>query len=251
MSQSFVLERLTKLGPDLAAAHFLIARGCAVKFQGIPGWMRANKKNMTPDTIPTAYEPGLYVEAIDAAYSQLIYEGLQNIKGLLYLKYLDLSFSPMIDEWCLDRISGEFSGSLEYLDISGCYNVNFNGLECLWRLKKLKVLVLRDMVRLDDSKPTSFLIFDLALFQEHITDLKIICLMLVDALPDLEIRGVDYLDTSLLEGTEHEDLLKDKDLFLTADSNVENDDQTKLVEPPKSESDDTENPKQASVPSKS
>ena len=41
--------------------------------------------------------------------------------------------------------------------------------------------------------------------------------MLLDILPNLEIRGVDYLDTSLLEGTEEEVLLKDSDLYLLPD----------------------------------
>ena len=33
---------------------------------------------------------------------------------------LDVSYCPEIDDWCLDRISGEFQDSLESLDISGC-----------------------------------------------------------------------------------------------------------------------------------
>ena len=40
-----------------------------------------------------------------------------------------------------------------------------NGLECLWRLRKLKKLILRDM--------------------EHVQDLKLLCLMLLDIFPDL------------------------------------------------------------------
>ena len=94
----------------------------------------------------------------------------------------------------MDRITGEYTNTLEYLDLSGCKNLNWNGIECIWRLHKLKKLVLRDL--------------------EHIKDLKMLCLMLLDVLPDLEIVGVDYLETVLLEGTEHEHLLGDDDLFL-------------------------------------
>ena len=43
-----------------------------------------------------------------------------------------------------------------------------NGLECLWRLRKLKTLILRDM--------------------DHVRDIKLICLMLLDIFPDL-VRG--------------------------------------------------------------
>lgn len=38
--------------------------------------------------------------------------------------------------------------------------------------------------------------------------------MLLEVLPNLEIQGVDYLDTKLLEGTEEDFLLRDDDLYL-------------------------------------
>ena len=60
-----------------------------------------------------------------------------------------------------------------------CSKVNLNGLECLWRLRKLKVLKLRDM--------------------DHIQDIKLVCLMLLEENPDLRIEGVDYEDTKILE----------------------------------------------------
>lgn len=77
------------------------------------------------------------------------------------------------------------------MDLSGCPLVNWSGLECLWRLRKLKTLVLYDM--------------------DHIEDLSIICLMLMELNPDLEIKGVDYINTFLLLGTEHEHLLEEID----------------------------------------
>ena len=52
------------------------------------------------------------------------------------------------------------------------------------------------------------------MFQDHIKDLQLICLMLLEVLPNLEIQGVDYLDTKLLEGSEEEFLLRDDDLYL-------------------------------------
>ena len=107
----------------------------------------------------------------------------------------------MIDAWCIDRLTGEYQDTLEYLDLSGCQKLNWNGLECLWRLRKLKVLILKDM--------------------EHIKDLNLLCLMLLENLPELEIRGVDYMATAptLLAGTKEESLLEelDKSLLLVTD----------------------------------
>ena len=104
--------------------------------------------------IPSIYEPGWYLEAIEACDSKLIYEGFANLKNLTSLKYLDLSYSPNIDAWCMDRISGEYMDTLEYLDLSGCKGLQANGLEPIWRFSNLKILVLRDLV----SK-INFLIF--------------------------------------------------------------------------------------------
>ena len=58
-------------------------------------------------------------------------------------------------------------------------------------------------------------IFFFSSFQDHILSLKILCLMLLDIFPNLEIRGVDYIDTNLLKGTEDEDLLQDDILLLS------------------------------------
>ena len=57
----------------------------------------------------------------------------------------------------------------------------------------------------------------LYLLQDHIKDIKMICLMLLDIFPNLEIRGVDYIDISLLKGSEDEDLLKDDILMLKSE----------------------------------
>ena len=96
--------------------------------------------------IPPTYEPGWYLEAIEATDSKLIYEGFASMKNLTSLKYLDLSYSPTIDSWCMDRITGEYMDTLEYLDLSGCKSIKANALEPIWRLSNLKTLVLRDMV---------------------------------------------------------------------------------------------------------
>jgi len=199
--QRFMRERVVALGPDLAAAYFLLARGCRVKFKHQEEWIgddkfgqNAYETRKIDNMIPTSYEPGWYLEAIEATDSKLIYEGFANMKNLTSLKYLDLSYSPSIESWCMDRITGEYMDTLEYLDLSGCKSLKANALEPIWRFSNLKILVLRDL--------------------DHIKDIKMICLMLLDVFPNLEIRGVDYIDTKLLEGTDDEDLVKDNLLFL-------------------------------------
>jgi len=147
-------ERLLALGPDLSAAYFLLARGCRVRFKDHPDWLEGIVM-----TLPTSFEPGYHIEAIEACDSSLIYEGFSNLRNLIYLKHLDVSYSPLINAWCLDRITGEYANSLEYLDISGCKSLDWNGIECIWRLFRLKTLVMRDMVNFLLSNSFQNLIF--------------------------------------------------------------------------------------------
>lgn len=181
-AQLFNKERVLTLGPDLAAAYFIAAIGGRIRFVGHSTWTELDSKMRL--NLPREYQSGWHLEAIDTSATNICYEGLQNVRNLLHLRYLDVSYSPLVDDFVLNRIVGEFSESLELLDISGCIDVNFGGIECLWRLKHLKTLVLYDM--------------------DHIADLKLICVMLLEIFPDLDIRGVDYIDSELLKGTEHE-----------------------------------------------
>lgn len=186
-SQEFIKERLLMLGPDLAAAHFLCHNNCRVRFRGHKDWTELTGNGVLD--IPAKYVKGWHVEAIDCSSSRLVYEGLQNLRNLHHLKYLDVSYCQYFDVWCLDRVTGEYCETLEYLDISGCRQLDWNGLEILWRCRNLKTLVLRDM--------------------GHVRDLNLICLLLLDVNPKLKILGADYIDVKLLEGTEHENLLLD------------------------------------------
>jgi len=196
--QRFIRERVMALGPDLAAASFLLGRNCRVRFKDKEAWFAYQQS----DTIPVTWEDDWYIESIDASCSNLIYEGIQNLRNLIFLKSFNISYSPHIDNWCLDRITGEFQDSLQELDLSGCKLINISGLESLWRLRKLKVLTLKDM--------------------DHIPDLNLLCLMLVEEFPDLEIRGVDYENPKLLEGTSDQHLLDEFDrMLLTSGEKIE------------------------------
>jgi len=194
MSQRFVGDRVLALGPDLAAAIFLINRNLRVKFKDRPAWISTYSMMKSGVSIPATWQPEWYVEAIDASCSNLVYEGFNNLRNLMFLKSLDVSYCPEMDDWCLDRITGEYQDSLEELDLSGCRRVNLGGLEAIWRLRKLKVLKLKDM--------------------DHIADLRLLCLMLLEEFPQLRIVGVDYEDTKLLEGTDQQHLVKDYESML-------------------------------------
>lgn len=77
-NQKFFPERHGILGAELAAASFLVFRGAAVKFHGKDKWYTKPKEGEGTG-LPTAYEEGWTLEAIDASGMELIYEGLDNL----------------------------------------------------------------------------------------------------------------------------------------------------------------------------
>ncbi|KAL5008275.1 hypothetical protein ScPMuIL_013856 [Solemya velum] len=165
--QKFRPERLKFLGPDLAAAHFIVARHGAVKFLGREKWFRRDKSGAY--YIPNRRVDGLQVEAIDASGTELMYVGLDNLVDLECLRYLSVSNCQLIDDWCLSRLH-MFSETLEFLDVSGCPQVTERGLACLHHLRKLKGLNIANLPKIANK--------------------ELVTLYLEEMLPDCTVIGV-------------------------------------------------------------
>ncbi|CAN8000112.1 unnamed protein product, partial [Ixodes hexagonus] len=178
----FYAERHGLLGPDLAAASFLVFRGASVKFHGKDEWY--TKKEDGTTGLPCTHEEGWTVEAIDASDMDLVYEGLDNLTSLEGLKALRLCGCPFVDDWFLDRLS-QFKDSLEHLDLSGCPQITQRGLSALYRLRSLKTLTLRHL--------------------SHVDHLQLVALMLEDAIPGCQVQGVDF---SMPPPTDHREELQ-------------------------------------------
>ncbi|XP_064483810.1 distal membrane-arm assembly complex protein 2-like [Ornithodoros turicata] len=173
--QRYIPERHGILGPDLAAAAFLLHRGASVKFVGKEEWYK--KKEDEETGLPIRHEEGWNLEAIDASETELIYEGFENLVHLGSLKALRLCGCPFIDDWCVDRLS-QFQDTLEHLDLSGCTQITERGLSSLYRLTNLKSVTLG--------------------YLPQIKNLNLVAVLLEDCLPQCEIRGVDYWQPRLV-----------------------------------------------------
>uniref|UniRef100_A0A914CAB4 ATP synthase subunit s-like protein n=1 Tax=Acrobeloides nanus TaxID=290746 RepID=A0A914CAB4_9BILA len=195
--QRFIPERVIFLGPDLAAAHFLVHRGAAVKFVGDDSWYkRDGKKNYS---LPGQRVPGLYLEAIDASGTELIFEGFDNLYDLEHVRMLRLADCKFVNDWVMPRIGAIFSNSLEMLDLSGCNRISAKGLRGLRHLKKLKYLRLEGL--------------------DHVKDLAKSALLLEEAIPGLIILGVDF--EHALKGLEKEmKILENERVVLDAKGNA-------------------------------
>ena len=151
-----------------------------MKFNQQTDWHVKDVKKDEMPTLPKFYDPAWQVEALDCSNMPLVYEGLDNIRHLDNLKWLSLESCPHVDDWFLDRIAGEFSHSLRYLNIKDCKKVTATGVACLAKISTLETLVLGGQTLRSG-------------------DLELVCLMLEDVLPKLEIRGIVYCDEGLLE----------------------------------------------------
>lgn len=86
------------------------------------------------------------MEAIDCSnfhHNGVRFEGLKNLSGLSFLKWLSLRNNKHIDVWCLDRIAGQNGRTLEFLDITGC-KLCLGSIVALSRMTALKFLVISD-----------------------------------------------------------------------------------------------------------
>ncbi|PAV86557.1 hypothetical protein WR25_11947 [Diploscapter pachys] len=193
--QRMIPERLLFLGPDLAAAHFLVHRGAAVKFLGENAWIKKDKWGNY--SLPGRKVPGLFIEAIDASDTNLMFEGFDNLGNLKHLRLLRLSNCPYVDDWVLSRVGG-LMDKLEMLDISFCNKVTGKGLMGLTTLKKLKHLRL-------DGIPAK--------------DLAKASILLEEVIPLLSITGVDY-DFELEQTEKERRLLENKNVVLDARDNA-------------------------------
>lgn len=164
--QYYLPERSQMLGNELAAAHFIVYRGGAVKFFDDDKWIKAD--SFGNYSLPAHYDGSKVLEAIDCSKMELYYEGLSNIKNLKRLQWLSFQDCETIDDWCLDRISHLFRDTLVYLDLRDCPNYTFRGLGALYKMNQLKILLVDDI-----QANRSF---------------EMTCLMLQDINPNLDIR---------------------------------------------------------------
>ena len=167
--KKYIEERHAILGNELATAHFLVFRGGSVKFLGENEWIKKDEDEHYE--LPDRYDKNKIIEAIDFPNFDLTYEGLSNFKQLQALKWLSLKNNPLHDDWGVDRICAEFTRTLEFLDISDCPLLTENCLASIYKLERLKTLVVTA-----NSK-----------------EWELSCLLLEDFKPSLKIEGIKYI----------------------------------------------------------
>lgn len=164
--QQYLPDRNQMLGNELAAAHFIVYRGGAVKFFGDDKWIKADENQEY--ALPKHYDNTKVLQAIDCSDVNLYYEGLVNFRDLKQMEWFSINGCKKLDDWAMDRISCIFSDTLLYLDVRNCPNITYRGLGSLYKMKKLKILYVDNIQMSNEFEMT--------------------CLLLQDINPELDIR---------------------------------------------------------------
>lgn len=165
---SYLPDRNQKLGNDLAAAHFIVSRGGAVKFLHEDKWIKADQNKKY--SLPRFFRDDKFLEAIDCQDMNIVYESLSNFRDLPEVRWLSLRGCKHIDDWCLDSISNIFCDNVVYLDLRDCPLITYRGLGALAKMNKLKMLYLDDFFRATTFELTCLLLQELSPTLEIMSD---------------------------------------------------------------------------------
>ncbi|KAH9413656.1 ATP synthase subunit s-like protein [Dermatophagoides pteronyssinus] len=137
--QKYITRRHGILGPDLAAANFILSRGGRVRFRHEPQrWIT------DVNEIPKTFDKKYRLISIDGSELAIIFEGLDNLILLNELEELNLA-GNRLDDWCCDKLARLFRNSqrLNYLNINDNKLITHRGIETLYKIRSLQTLVIR------------------------------------------------------------------------------------------------------------
>ncbi|XP_013879023.1 ATP synthase subunit s, mitochondrial [Austrofundulus limnaeus] len=143
-------ERIKAVGPDRAAAEWLLRCGAKVRFEGFERW------HHDYNGLPTGPLGRYKIQAIDATESCIMYQGFDYLDGLKYVEEIKLKKCVYIEDACMERLSSveSLQQSLYMMEVVSCGNVTDKGIISLHRLRNLEYLFLSDLPGVKDKQLT-------------------------------------------------------------------------------------------------
>ncbi|XP_076013681.1 ATP synthase subunit s, mitochondrial [Genypterus blacodes] len=143
-------ERIRAVGPDRAAAEWLLRCGAKAKFQGFDRW------HHDYNALPTGTLGRYKIQAIDATESCIMYKGFDYLDELKHLEEIKFNKCIYIEDACLERLSSieNLQQTLSMMEVVTCGNVSDKGIIALHRLRNLERLFLSDLPGIKDKQTT-------------------------------------------------------------------------------------------------
>ncbi|XP_075555989.1 ATP synthase subunit s, mitochondrial isoform X1 [Dermacentor variabilis] len=138
-------DRIKEIGPDRAAAEWLIRCGAAVR------WSGAIKFHSDYNTLPSTSSNAYKIEEIDATDSSIMEIGFPYLKELTLLKSINLTRCNFLGDKALQMLQLR-KDSLEKVHVISCGNVTDAGVKSLAELTKLHYLELFDLPGVRDRE---------------------------------------------------------------------------------------------------
>ncbi|XP_071962954.1 ATP synthase subunit s, mitochondrial-like isoform X2 [Antedon mediterranea] len=139
----FDQNRVNEVGPDRAAAEWLLRCGAAVKFSGYEKW------NDDYNSLPTGAKDRYRIEAVDATDSSIMHIGFDHFRGLEKMRSLKLHHATYITDESMDKLE-ILKDSLEDIQVTSCGDVSDKGIASLCKLCKLQYIFLCDLPAVRD-----------------------------------------------------------------------------------------------------
>jgi H+-transporting ATP synthase F0 complex subunit s len=130
-------SRVADVGPDRAAAEWILRLGGSVKFGSYESWTTDYNR------MPAEPRERVRLEAINATGVSVTNNGLEHLVGLERLCRLDFSGCKYLGDDGLVHLVA-VRDTLEELELCGCSSITHTGLHVLYSLHKLQYLGLRD-----------------------------------------------------------------------------------------------------------
>ncbi|XP_054652525.1 ATP synthase subunit s, mitochondrial [Dunckerocampus dactyliophorus] len=143
-------ERIKAVGPDRAAAEWLLRCGAKVRFRGFERW------HQDYNALPTGPLGRYKIQSIDATESCIMYRGFDYLDGLKHVEELKFNKCMYMEDACLEKLSSleNLQESLFMMEVVSCGNVTDKGLVALHKLRNLEYLFLSDLPGLKDKETT-------------------------------------------------------------------------------------------------
>ncbi|KFM83169.1 ATP synthase subunit s, mitochondrial, partial [Stegodyphus mimosarum] len=132
-------KRILDVGPDRAAAEWLLRCGASVKWQN-KEWIFDYNKLQDKDINHAQW----IIEEIDATESCVMHIGFHYLSGLKYLKRIKFCKCIYLEDTCMNMLSVT-KDSLKHLEVISCGNVSDKGI--------LSISALEVRSRLPSSEP--------------------------------------------------------------------------------------------------